>query len=104
MLDDMWLIHEDGTHFDLIIKKASVLANKDGIFHDSEDRSVHDKDSKEEEEEEEIVGPGYMGWEIKENEKKNLTEEEDEELKLGYQELRKDVRSMDRKMEELNKD
>ena len=32
ILGDMWLLHEDKTHFDLIIRKDSVLSEKEGIY------------------------------------------------------------------------
>ena len=37
MYGDIWLLHQDSTHFDLIIKNDSILAQKDGIFHEKEE-------------------------------------------------------------------
>ena len=43
LVGDMWLLHEDSTHFDMIIKKDSILAKKDGIFNKSEADSKRKK-------------------------------------------------------------
>ena len=67
LVDDMWMIHKDGVHFDLIIKKESVLATKELIVEISENINENEIIEKETE-----VGPGYMGWRIPEEDGKLL--------------------------------
>ena len=102
---DMWILHQDSTHFDLIIKKDSILAKKDGIFHKTEENLISDEsDPKEKVQQSKEIGPGYMGWAMKEDEEKNTPEEKHEELRTAYQMLKETVRMMDNKFEELKKD
>ena len=39
----MWLLHEDKTHFDLIIRKDSVLSEKEGIYQMNCDKNSETK-------------------------------------------------------------
>ena len=59
LVDDLWMIHEDGVHFDLIIKKESVLASNELIGDMSEGKIVDEIVLEDQE-----TGPGYMGWKI----------------------------------------
>ena len=62
LVNDLWMIHEDGVHFDLIIKKESILARSEIIGEISENKK--EKEKVEEDEKDEEVGPGYMGWKM----------------------------------------
>ena len=53
LVEDLWMIHEDGVHFDLIIKKESVLAKKELIEDVSENENVDEVEDRGQE-----VGPG----------------------------------------------
>ena len=69
-LPDMWLLHVNETHFDLLVRKDSELAAV-GCIDDMEDKE--DDDKEEQKTQEETHGPGYMGWKIKED--KEIIEE-----------------------------
>ena len=109
VVPDMWLLHQDSVHFDLIVRN-SILSEKSGIFQEpvKDDVSMNVKKSYEEadkgvasEKEEEMndFGSGYMGWEMEEKEKAD--NEDDLDLKKAFKLIRKDVQIMDQKLQEL---
>ena len=66
---DMFLMHVSDIHYDLIVHKNSILATEGDI---TERRVRSEKESQvtlEEKGENEVIGPGYMGWSMDENEK-----------------------------------
>ena len=75
-LPDMWLIHVDEVHFDLLIRQDSELAIA-GCVDEMEQNALVDSEKKKvEETPEETHGPGFMGWNIQE-EKENVSDETD---------------------------
>ena len=70
-LADMWLIHVDEIHFDLLIRKDSELARV-GCVDEMEQNAVEVSEEKTVEGTvEDTHGPGYMGWSIQDD-KKNV--------------------------------
>ena len=65
-LADMWLIHVDEIHFDLLIRKDSELAMV-GCVDEMEENALEESNEKKVEEKHEDHGPGYMGWRIQED-------------------------------------
>ena len=65
---DMFLMHVNNIHYDLIVNKHSILATEGDI---PERKIRNEKESKdeinEEEDDNEGTGPGYMGWSMDEN-------------------------------------
>ena len=61
---DMWVLHEDSMHFDLIIRKNSILSQKDGVFHKAVEETRNEDNLKGDVDNDEVVGPGYMGWKM----------------------------------------
>ena len=74
MLNDMWLIHENNTHFDLIVRKDSILSQKDGLFQ----RNCEKGDNKSEinVEMKEHVEQDHFGYDCDECKYKAITEKD----------------------------
>ena len=68
---DMFLMHFNDVHYDLIIKKDSILATE-GDIPNRRSRQEKEVDIEEENQSNEGPGPGYMGWSM--NEHENETE------------------------------
>ena len=80
-LPEMWLFHIDNVHFDLIIRKDSVLAKEgsikqrlkqsekskaEGFANQMVNKDIEEKEKVEVEAAgDALSGPGYMGWEVK---------------------------------------
>jgi hypothetical protein len=106
-LPELWLFHIDEAHFNLIIRKNSELAKEGSIEqrkvnHEEELKGSPDDDKNEKTEEgtkeEKTVGPGgpgYMGWEIPEDQDEKDTkgnpvfEEKLKEVKKSLQRSRR---------------
>ena len=100
-LPDMWIMHVDETHFDLLIRKDSDLA-KDGCIDEmGKDNKQEDK-TKAKELNEGVenapLGPGYMGWKVDDQEEDVPEEKEFNkkivELKEGYDEMKKEFEKL----------
>ena len=68
-LPDMWVIHVDETHFDLLVRKDSDLVTEgcvNDMLNTKEEGNVVEEDESNKVEEEKSnqndLGPGYMGW------------------------------------------
>ena len=93
-LPDMWLMHVDEAHFDLLIRKNSDLV-KEGSVDDLLSAKVNNK-------EQEVkqatansdLGPGYMGWKVNDepNDDDNAKEFKNEiaEIKEAYNAMKKE--------------
>ena len=110
-LPDMYLIHSDEIHFDLLIRKDSELAlegsvdeirsteeGKDCLFCEMCDKTFkNEKDLKEHVQIHEMsnveLGPGYMGWKISEVEEKDQNNIQDEikELKNAVNVMKEEL-------------
>ena len=104
-LPDMYLMHVDETHFDLIIRKDSDLAIEGSVDEmreandDKKEEEKEDKEAEPEPAEGAAVGPGYMGWTVKDNNEtevgfKNRVAEVKEvydEMRREFEELKKDL-------------
>jgi hypothetical protein len=94
-LPDMYLMHVDETHFDLMIRKDSYLAKEGSV-----DEMLTDKNQeKEEEVPNDDIGPGYMGWAVNDAEEPKSTESIDfntqvKELKDAYNTMKKDFEEL----------
>ena len=94
----MWILHEDETHYDLMVNKESDLA-KDGTI---EDLANHDDKKDEKVTTRKEHGPGYMGWEAS-DELENESDETDlkktvVELIESNSEIKKEVSKMKQEM------
>ena len=92
---DMWMIHEDDSHFDLIIPKESILAKEGSICQREYNKTKEDLNV-------DNLGPGYMGWQ-----KKDAFEEPSkkvyEDLVEAYDELKEDYKELKLAFDVLNK-
>ena len=91
-LPDMWLLHVDETHFDLLIRKDSDLATEGSV---DEMLTVKRDDGKEDEESDSFpLGPGYIGWkednEPKDGPRNMDLKDEIVEIKEAYVAMRKE--------------
>ena len=98
---DMWLIHEDGTHFDLMVSRTSILATEGSIHQRGnytneetgnisvDEKEIDEYSGENDDSKEETDGPGYMGWKIKDDVEKSTCTNYDE-LKKAYNELKQD--------------
>ena len=92
-LPDMWVLHRDEQHFDLIIEKNSTLAKEGPIESVIEDEKIVTDDGVETKnmgEDEEEVTAGYMGWQIDEEESDDYNKLRYKALKEAYEHLKKD--------------
>ena len=64
-LPDMWLFHVDSIHFDLIVRKDSLLAEGANI---TKGEKINPGTESSTEFTDETIGPGYMGWKRTEEE------------------------------------
>ena len=62
-LQDMWLMHVDRYHFDLIVDKDSILA-KEGDIEQRKEETQNIIENKKKGSEVPDPGPGYMGWQV----------------------------------------
>ena len=96
-LPDMYMMHVDEQHFDLIIERDSILAKEGSIDARREANEIDDSDKTSENDvKETAVGPGYMGWQVGEGEEhKNqdfkMLQEAYIDLKRDYKELKEEV-------------
>ena len=93
-LPDMWIMHVDETHYDLMVHKESDLA-KEGTL---EDLAKKEEERSEKVLDREDIGPGYMGWEAN-DEMENKIDEMDTnksvvQLIEWYSELKKEVSNL----------
>ena len=108
-LPDMWLMHLDSTHFDLIVEKDSQLAKEGSIGTRMNDQEVTDKANicKDFGDSENDLGPGYMGWQAREEtetEKEKETETETESQHKLYLDLKKAYNGLQSDYVQLKKD
>ena len=108
LVDDLWMIHEDGVHFDLKKKKESALATRELIYD-----SVDDIETKElnDDKSEGQSGPGYMGWRISDNVEKiteNVSEicerEKFTQIEIRIRDLEKLESENKKEISEMRKD
>ena len=107
---DMWLIHVDDSHFDLIIHKESFLAKEGSLHQKTDTTNEKEKDTENiiedelKESDDENMGPGYMGWKRSEESEKptlKMYEELKEsfaELKVEYKELKAAYKDISKKI------
>ena len=112
-LPDMWLMHVDSTHFDLIVKKDSTLAKEGSIGERMNEREIDDT-AKDVDDSEKYRGPGYMGWQTSEETEAEQTSEETEaeqqsqvkmymDLKKAYNVLQSDHVQLKEEVTKLKK-
>ena len=106
-LPDMWIMHNDETHYDLLVHKDSELA-KEGSVEELEKTSNNKVVNEEENEEHDfsLSGPGYMGWEINDEIEKKSDDTDTKktvvELMECYAVIKKEVENM--KKESIKKE
>ena len=114
-LPELWLMHTDEIHFNLIIKKESMVA-KEGCVDERKEsekvdiitENIHDSVKCDNDDLE--SGPGYMGWKVSDDsqtyqeekqflEKLSEVKASYEELKKNFVELKSDFETMKTKLE-----
>ena len=104
-LPDMFLLHVDDQHFDLLIHKNSTLAQEGSIESQNDPKKVVTEeviDSEKEDIEEDVISPGYMGWQIGEEEK-DFNNLRYKALQDAYKHLEKEYKALDDEYKELKK-
>ena len=97
---DMWLMHEDNIHFDLIITKESLLT-KDANLEQTKDTT---KNSVKEDILEDKNGPGYMGWVLDDVDDVIENVDHKKEYEKKVQVLKKDFDDLKEKFDSLKSD
>ena len=106
-LPDMWLLHVDETHFDLLIRKDSDSPDVGSIVEMENTEDVTEKENIDEITQEEAYGPGYMGWKIDDkgvqsgdmDYKKELADLKNtmNMMQIEFAEMKKDFQKVDKK-------
>ena len=99
-LPDMWIMHVDETHYDLMVHRESELA-KEGTIEDLEKKEKDEERNMKVDDGDEL-GPGYIGWKTDDKLEK-MSDEIDlkktlVELKEWYSELKKEVSNLKQEM------
>ena len=100
-LPDMWLRHVDNHHFELIVKKDSVLATNGSIDDYVEKKKGEEEDNNTEVEDNDDIGPGYMGWKIGEESEYDVDSLEYKDLKKAYNDLQKKYYQLEEEVKQL---
>ena len=93
-LPDMWMIHLDNSHFDLIIPQEGFFANEEvntgNINNKKYPETVGVKKTTDKEDEDEDMGPGYMGW----KDKPTISIQMYNELRDAFTELKQEYKEL----------
>ena len=117
-LPDLYLMHQDDNHFDLIVHRSSILVQEENSSKDVGNQEVVHENV--ERAEEEIVitnlndktdGPGYMGWDIDDSNEVMTFKMKLEDLKIEYSkikeefvQLKSDFKNMQTKLQHKEED
>ena len=99
-IPDLWLLHMDENHFDLIVPRNSIIVegkyqekerNMEKSEHNYEENGKNENEKevlKENEKDDETEGPGYMGWNIDDSNENVIFSTKLEDLKICFNQMK----------------